>query len=232
MRYYIFLIVSLTALLILSCLMLTIGLIMPVKFRSNIARIFCHTLGFWLYPWFSGSTINIVGKENLPMDNYIAVSNHNSSLETFVLVSLLRPCSVVFRSSLILIPFFGWCLALSGTIAINRSKPRQAISQILSKGQKKLNRGYNLLLFPEGSRFPTDRIKKLNRSAFKVAKASGYSIVPIVHNSCTGWPPRQKFKKSNITFTIGKPLQCDDINDCTEQVSAWMQEKLINKRIS
>ena len=82
------------------------------------------------------------GVENLPDAPVILLSKHQSAWETiFYCWMMPRPLIFVFKKSLLYIPFFGWGLAMLRMIAIDRSKGRDAMTQVIRVGKERLDDG-------------------------------------------------------------------------------------------
>jgi len=77
----------------------------------------------------------VKGMNHLPDAPVILLSKHQSAWETIFYCWLMpRPLIFVFKKSLLYIPFFGWGLAMLRMIAIDRSKGRDAMSQVIRVG--------------------------------------------------------------------------------------------------
>ena len=68
-------------------------------------------------------------------------------------------------------------------IAIDRSKPKEAITQTLAEGSNRLSLGMYVLLFPEGTRVEAGSVGKYARSSFELAKRNRVKVLPLCHNS-------------------------------------------------
>jgi 1-acyl-sn-glycerol-3-phosphate acyltransferase len=167
------------------------------------------------------------------VDTAIILSKHQSTWETLALHSFTPLVHWVFKRELMYIPIFGWALALTDPIAINRGAGRVAIRQLVEEGTKKLNSGKWLLLFPEGTRAAPGTTNKYKIGGALLAEKSGYPVIPIAHNAGEFWP-RHSFIKwpGTISVVIGpvietKGLSADEIN---EKVSRWIESTM--ERIS
>lgn len=185
----------------------------------------------WLARVLCGIRYQVVGAENIPVrgDPAIIMSKHQSTWETLALQHLMWPASTVLKRELLRIPFFGWGLAALYPIAIDRSNPRVALKEVKEKSIKHLNDGYNVLLFPEGTRVEVGTKGKYARSGADIAVATGKRIVPVAVNSGNFWPTKQ-FKKipGCITVVVGKPIdpQGKTSKALIEEVESWIESNI------
>ena len=77
----------------------------------------------------TGVEFDIVsGQEHLNTRPCVIIGNHQSELDVLLLGTIFPPyCSVTAKSSLNLMPFLGWFMALSGTVFIDRSNRSDAL---------------------------------------------------------------------------------------------------------
>ena len=190
---------------------------------------------FSLWPrfanWFLHVTCNIkveiIGKENLPKEPCVIVSNHQGQWETFSMQYLFHPLSTLLKRELLFIPLWGWAMGMLNPIAINRAKPKEAILQTLKEGSERLSKGMYVLLFPEGTRVKAGRVGKYARSSFELAKRNQVKVLPLCHNSGDCWPAHRFIKKpGTITLHIGKPFYVKDSKQSAEDVRAWVEKNL------
>ncbi|MDR2639495.1 MAG: 1-acyl-sn-glycerol-3-phosphate acyltransferase [Helicobacteraceae bacterium] len=186
------------------------GRFIPYKARFFVPKGVFAGAAFWLRVT-CGVKYRIEGAENIPQNRaFVAVSNHQSSWETFALHTFIAPACTVLKRELLWIPFFGWSVAFLYPIAIDRSNAINAYKKVLKTGAERLKNGINIIIFPEGTRVKIGEVKEFKKSAAVLAKQAGVAIVPIAHNSGVCWPAREFLKHSGtIVMRIGKPIETE-----------------------
>ena len=202
---------------------------MPSSFRLRIARLWSLTNNF-LLKLFCGIDFKVEGKENLnKVETAIILSKHQSTWETLALHSFTPSVRWVFKRELMRIPIFGWALALTDPIGINRGTGRVAIKQLIDEGTKKLNDGKWMLLFPEGTRTQPGKTQKYKIGGALLAEKSGYPVIPIAHNAGEFWPKHSFIKwPGTISVVIGPVIEtkgrsADEINT---EVFNWIENTM------
>jgi 1-acyl-sn-glycerol-3-phosphate acyltransferase len=200
----------------------------PASFRLQIARLWSYTNNF-LLKIFCGIDFTVEGKENLNIDTAIILSKHQSTWETLALHSFTPSVRWVFKRELMYIPIFGWALALTDPIAINRGAGRVAIKQLITEGTKKLDAGKWMVLFPEGTRTSPGKTHKYKIGGALLAEKSGYPVIPIAHNAGEFWP-RHSFIKwpGTISVVIGPAIETKgrSAEDINAEVFNWIESKM------
>lgn len=139
--------------------------------------------------------------------NGIILSKHQSAWETLFLQPSFHLSTVIVKRELLWIPFFGWAFALIAPIAINRSNPRSAMQQIISKGKQYLDAGRWVIVYPEGTRVASGHVGKYRLGGARLAVETGYPIIPVAHNAGRCWPRRQFMKiPGMIKVVFGPPI--------------------------
>jgi len=175
------------------------------------------TLFFWLSKaWpggiflFSGIRIKITGLDNFDHSGtYVFVSNHSSQFD-IPAVQFAAPVRVVliYKKELEKIPLFGWQLAFSPYIAINRTNPDEAFKSI-EKAKKLMNKkNISVLLFAEGTRSKTGEIQPFKRGAFYLASKTGFPIIPVTINGASKLLPKGtlKIRSGELHVHFDKPI--------------------------
>ncbi len=206
----------------------------PSSFRLKIARVWSYVNNF-LLNIFCGISYEVEGRENLNIKTAIILSKHQSTWETLALHSFTPSVRWVFKRELMMIPIFGWALALTDPIGINRGAGRAAIKQLIKEGTKKLNDGKWVVLFPEGTRTSPGETHKYKIGGALLAQKSGYPVIPIAHNAGEFWPKHSFIKwPGTISVVIGPAIEskgrsADEIN---KEVFDWIEttmEKISDK---
>lgn len=202
---------------------------LPLHWRYRL------TLGWprmviWAARVFCGVRWQVIGAENLPTGRAIVLSKHQSTWETFFLVSWLpKELVFVFKRELLYVPFFGWGIGLLKMIHIDRSKGNDAFEQVVVQGEKKLSEGRWIIMFPEGTRIPVGKAGKYRTGGARLAVRTGSAVVPIAHNAGECWPRRAFILKPGlITVSIGPSihphgLTADELNQRTQ---TWIETEM------
>lgn len=132
----------------------------------------------------SGGKIFIEGLDNIKKVDgpVVFVSNHMSTLETFVFPCIIVPykdITFVVKESLISIPLFGHIMRSCNPIVVSRKNSRQDLLKVLTQGKEFISRGTSIVLFPEGTRQNKFDPEKFNSLGIKLAKEAGVPVIPI-----------------------------------------------------
>lgn len=112
-------------------------------------------------------------------DPCIFIANHQSMVDVWVMLTLVPPNTrFVAKQELFRIPVFGWVLARSGCIAIDRGRRSVAIRSLRQAGER-IRAGRSVVLYPEGSRSRDGRLGPFKKGAFHLALQAGVPVVPV-----------------------------------------------------
>ncbi len=201
---------------------------LPALTRYRIISGLAYSI-MWLLRVICGIRLEVRGAENIPKEPCVVLCKHQSAWETFALQTVFPPQVWVLKRELLLLPFFGWGLALTSPIAINRGKGSQAMKQLLTQGKQRLSAGFCVVIFPEGTRMPYGTRGKYKVGGALLGVSSGALVVPVAHNAGRFWG-RNSFLKhpGTITMSIGKPIdpkgfKAEEIN---RQVEDWIETEM------
>jgi 1-acyl-sn-glycerol-3-phosphate acyltransferase len=197
---------SIIATIVISPIIL-IAAIFPFPVRYNCARAWAGTV-LKIAELCCGISYEVEGLEQLNTDSAVIVlSNHQSAWETIAFRYLLPPQTSLFKQSLLWIPFWGWAMATLKPIAIDRNSKNSALRKLISRGTEALKEGLWVVVFPEGTRMPVDKMGSFSAGGAMLAQKSGYPVIPIAHNAGKFWP-RYSFLKypGTIRVKIGPPI--------------------------
>ena len=226
LRSFIFYIGYLGSGLFASFLACAIGPFLSLNSRLKFFALWPRFANWFLYVTCKVKLI-VEGEENIPTKPCVIVSNHQGQWETFSMQYLFHPLCTLLKRELLYIPLWGWAMSLLRPIAINRSKPKQAILQTLDEGSERLQEGLFVLLFPEGTRVEAGKVGNYARSSFELAKRNSVKVLPICHNSGDCWPAHKFIKQpGTIRLLIGETIEVEDSKKSAEEVRGWTEKNL------
>ncbi len=151
-----------------------------------------------------------------PNQAYIFMANHQSNIDTPVLVQALAPLQLrwIAKRELLRVPFFGWALWASKHIIVKRSRSK-AVAAAIDAAGKKLTRGISVVVFPEGTRSTDGQLLPFKRGGFRLAEKTGFSIVPVTVNGSGALMKRGdwRLKPGEVEVVIGEAIPPDDARD-------------------
>jgi len=184
----------------------------------------------WAARVICGIRWQVKGWENLPNGPAVLLSKHQSTWETFFYVSYMpKELCFVFKRELLWVPFFGWGIGLLKMIHIDRSQGRDAFESVVQQGQRKLDEGRWIIMFPEGTRIPRGRQGKYKSGGSRLAIRTAAPVIPMAVNSAACWPKRPWIKRPGlITVSIGPPIDSDGLSpdQLSTEVERWIEAEM------
>ena len=150
--------------------------------------------------------IDLQGK--LPQEPAIYASKHQSAWETIALWVLVPNALFVMKKELHRIPFVGWWIRRAGNIAIDRNAGMGAVRQLIREGKERIADGYNIIIFPEGTRMAVGETREYLPGVTALYKNLGVPVVPIAVDAGKYWPRNGFWKKPGVvqvTFLEAMP---------------------------
>ena len=124
--------------------------------------------------------VNVSGRENVDKkQSYIIISNHQSAYDIFLLYGWLGvDFRWIMKKELRKIFAVGYACEKVGHIFIDRSSPKAAFKS-LEEAKYKLVNGTSVVIFPEGTRTGSNKMRSFKRGAFKMAYDLDLPILPV-----------------------------------------------------
>lgn len=151
---------------------------------------------FWasLYTWINPAwPVTVVGREKIRPDTaYVMVANHLSLLDILVLFRLFSHYKWVSKIENFRIPCVGWNMRLNGYVELRRGD-RESVLEMMRRCEEVLRSGSSIMMFPEGTRSPTGRMRGFKPGAFELALRTQSPILPIVVRGTADVLPKRGF---------------------------------------
>jgi 1-acyl-sn-glycerol-3-phosphate acyltransferase len=168
--------------------------------------------------WLAGIRVEIAPPAAPPSGPAIYVSNHASLLDVCALLLALPRDDLRFvaKQELFRIPVFGWYLRMARFVPVDRSDHAAAVAS-LQRAADRVRSGVPLMVFPEGTRSTTQRIRPFKKGAFVLALEAGVPIVPIAVAGSGAITPSRRIEvhPGTIRVQVGAPIDVASFHDRT-----------------
>lgn len=175
---------------------------------------------FWasLYTWLNPAwPVRVIGRERLYEDGpAVIVANHLSLLDILVLFRLQSHFKWVSKIENFRVPVIGWNMRLCDYIPIRRGD-KQSTLAMFRQCDRALAGGSSILMFPEGTRSASGRLRAFNSGAFQIAERNRVPLQPIVLRGTAEALPKRGFVlqgRHPISIEILDPIPASEFAGC------------------
>lgn len=140
-------------------------------------------------------------EDTFPDRPVIYASKHQSAWETLAFKHLLPRPAFVLKKELLNVPFFGWYLAKTRQIAVDRNAGAKAMRAMVRQAEEAVAEGYSIVIYPQGTRVAPGVDMPYHPGVFALYKALDIPVVPIALNSGRLWARNGLIKRAG-TVTV------------------------------
>lgn len=137
----------------------------------------------------------------------VIIANHTSFLDILA-IGMLHPKIIFLVNDWVYnSPVFGKAVQLAGFYPVS-----SGIENGLDHLKEKVNQGYSLMAFPEGTRSNTNKIKRFHKGAFYLAEQFNLDIIPVLIHGNSEVLPKGTFiiKDGSLTLKILDRIKTTD----------------------
>ncbi len=187
-----------------GCIILTLStfLLTITPFRQDTKKLALHRL---IRP-MSASLIRLmfnvrkiyINRKNAHLDKpALIIANHQSFLD-IILILMLHPKIIIMTNSWVWdSPIFGRVIRFSDFYPSDAGAENSA-----EKLQILVNKGYSVMIFPEGTRSKTGKIGRFKKGAFYIAEQLSLDILPVVFHGTGDCIRKKDFLVHGTTVTM------------------------------
>jgi len=177
----------------------------------------------------------VSGLENIPTDrNYILCPNHQSYYDLLWIWAAIGQKRVDINKTCCLVAelFISKTdiLAMFGGIPVERSGDT---IPAMKRGLECIQKGYTMLIFPEGTRTRDGKMQEFKGGAAKLAIDAGVDIIPVrIDGAWDIYPPHQKSpnilrfgRRYPLNISFGKPIEPSEksVEELTAQIQGEVE---------
>lgn len=175
-------------------------LLLPGRATIEMARLWGRT-SLWLLRVICGTRVEYRGAEKIPPGPLIVAAKHQSTWETFALLSQFEHPIFIIKRELLWVPLFGWLAWKADMIAVDRGSGSQALAAMTARARAAIGRGRQLMIFPEGTRRAAGAEPRYKYGVAHLYDASGVPCMPVALNSGLFWR-RRSFVRMPGTIVV------------------------------
>jgi uncharacterized protein len=170
------------------------------------------------------ATKRIINKNNEDFSKpAIIIANHTSFLDTLAVGMLSHKIIFLVNDWVYNSPIFGRAVKLAGFYPVS-----SGLEDGITHLKEKIDEGYSLMIFPEGTRSETNYINRFHKGAFYLAEQFNLDILPVyIHGNSETLPKDDHIiYDENINVIIGNRIP---ISDTSFGLDYSQRTKSINK---
>lgn len=166
----------------------------------------------------------------------VFIANHMSTLETFILPSIINPIRrviYIIKKELADFPLFGPVAVARDPIVVGRKNPREDLLHVLNEGKRRLAEGRSIIVFAQKTRSKEIDFSTFTTLGIKLAKQSKVPVIPIALVT-DAWGNGKKLKdfgkidpSKKVHFAFGKPIDIASGKDEMKTVIDFINSKII-----
>ncbi|MGE8429373.1 MAG: 1-acyl-sn-glycerol-3-phosphate acyltransferase [Sphingobacterium sp.] len=137
----------------------------------------------------------------------IIIANHNSLLDTLLIGRLLPKCVFVTNEWVYKSPVFGRVVRRAGFLMLDDD-----LEKSKNKLKRRIDAGYSIAIFPEGTRSATNDVQRFHKGAFYIAEQLQLDILPIYIHGAADVCPKGDFiiYDGTLSTVIGERIRPTD----------------------
>ncbi len=160
----------------------------------------------------------VEGLEHIdPAERYVVASNHLSMFDVPLLFRVLPfPGRFLAKKELFRLPLIGRAMTMVGIIEIDRDAGGGSSRQAINRGVTiAAERGYSLLVFPEGTRSKDATLLPFKKGAFRIAIDTGLPLLPVVIEGTNriSRPHSKIYRPGSISVRVLPPIATSDMTN-------------------
>lgn len=162
----------------------------------------------------AGISLNVKGKENLPEGTCVFIANHQGYFDIPALIAATdRPIGFIAKKEILKHKYISYWMKKIHCVFIDRDNVKESVKAI-NQGVEYLKAGYNMAIFPEGTRSKGGPVGEFKKGSMKLATKSGVRIVPVAINGTYKAREANRnnaIKPAQVNVTICKPVLLSEL---------------------
>ncbi len=196
------------------------------KMLASLQRAIIYT-----NPLIKKRIVNI-GKEDFKKPAII-IANHSSSIDVIIIGAVADNIAFIVNDWVYKSAIFGKMAQALGFFPVSKGV-EEGIAQL----QEKVDAGYSLMIFPEGTRSKTNKVERFHKGAFYMQEQLKLDILPLYYHGNAELMIKNDFvmNKGTLTLKVGERIAYNDksfgnnARERTKNISTFYKKELLKLR--
>lgn len=143
--------------------------------------------------WHMGIAVELRGTPPAPDQNALLAAKHQSFLDILAIAYAANRRGFVMKKQVLNVPVMGWYARRVGCIPIDRTRGRDAMTQIVSQAKARLGSDDglgHLILYPEGTRTRPGEQRPYKQGIATIHIETSVPVYPVAVNCGMFWPKK------------------------------------------
>ena len=184
------------------------------ELRYKIGNFFVY----WAFRWVlfqAGAHVTIEGKDNIPDEPVLFVSNHRSYFDILLIhtSSGKRP-GFVAKAEMDKFPLLNWWMRDICCLFLDRNDLKSGL-QMIKDGVELIKKGHSMVICPEGTRSQQKEMLPFKEGSLKMADRAGCMVVPVAlidSDQMLEARPGFHIKSGSPKVIYGEPFYLKDLD--------------------
>jgi 1-acyl-sn-glycerol-3-phosphate acyltransferase len=165
----------------------------------------------WIHWILAGCGVHVeaTGTENVDRERpQVFMSNHQSVWDiAAIIVAIPVSFRFVAKKEVLALPFVGWAAKGGGHVIVDRGDNAQAVAS-LKRAAARIRDGTNVIIYPEGTRSESGRMRGFKSGGFHLAIEAGVPVVPVTVSGSHRLTPKRslRIRSGTVRIHFGKPI--------------------------
>ena len=182
-----------------------------------------------------GITFEVTGEENIPAEGpFMVYSNHQSYADILSLIYLFRNhCQMgyVAKEEWRKVKIIANAILYTRSVFLTRGDSREAIKTI-REASELLKMGFNLVIFPEGTRSQCHEMAPFKAGAFKFAEKGKVPILPVtLDGGYKLFEEKKTYQPAHVRITVHPLVHIEEMDKHAQKEAASEIEATIRSAL-
>lgn len=202
----------------------------PVKKPNEFCRFMIGFTMDWLMHLLR-IKITLRGRETLPQEPCVIISNHRSDFDPMTLLAVLRERNLVYisKESNFKIPIVGRFIYRAGFLPIDRNNGRRALQTLAHAAEMMQAIGVDVGIYPEGTRSRTGNMLRFKSGAFVLAQKANAPVVVLSTKGTERISKNVPFRKTRVDMEVLEVIDAARVQEMSlDELCAYTHDLIEN----